>query len=58
MDRKKATADKLGRIRELWIEQDRLVEGSRAQDAVLEKIRVLVAEYQAVNSTRSTEKPH
>jgi hypothetical protein len=49
MDQKKATANKLLHIRELWIEQARLGEGSPEQDAVLEKIRVLVAEYQAVN---------
>jgi hypothetical protein len=52
MDQKKETVDKLRRIRELWIEQDRLGEGSAEQDAVLEKIRVLVAEYQMVSEKR------
>jgi hypothetical protein len=49
MEQKKEIADKLHRIRQLWIEQKRLEEGSPEHDALLEKIRVLSAEYQALS---------
>jgi len=48
MEQQKAIYDILRRIRELWIEQDGLDEGSPEQDAVLRKIRVLSDEYKAL----------
>ena len=51
MEQQKAIYDILRRIRELWIEQDGLDEGSPEQDAVLRKIRVLSDEYKALTQT-------
>jgi len=52
----KAIADILRRIRELWIEQERLDEGSPEQDAVQWKIRALSDEYEALIETGGLKK--
>jgi hypothetical protein len=45
MDPKKEIADKLRLIQALWIEQEKMEVGSPEHEALLEKIRVLAAEY-------------
>jgi hypothetical protein len=51
MEQKKEIADILRRIRELWIVQSHLNEGSPEQDAVLWEIRALSEEYKALVET-------
>jgi len=48
MEQQKAIADILRRIRELWVQQEGVDEGSLEQDDLLWEIRVLSDEYKAL----------
>ena len=48
MNETNEAADKLRRIQQLWKEQEQAKPGTREHEALIEKIRVLAAEYQVL----------
>jgi len=58
MDKTDPAVAKLQEIRKLWEEQERAVAGSREHEALIEKIRVSAAEYEAlVEAAKKRGKP-
>jgi len=56
MDKKKRIAEKLKRIRELWVEHEMMEEDSPEHEALIARIRILVTQYQVLAEADSPKK--